>query len=104
NVDPGAVFNNDSLADMIVWSDAIPLSTFNADNILLEFDYIEGGSAADNGTVVVGIGGTGAPTLLADPPKTIGACGNDGEWSHYEVFLDTNYNSQIQFYIGFRFV
>ncbi len=101
-IDPGATFENDSLADIIIWTPAI--NTTGAIHMLLEFDYIEGGDAADNGTVVFAVGAPGAFTTIYDPGKTSGcACGVNGQWQHGEVFLDTTLNNQVQLFIGFRF-
>jgi len=101
NTVPGAVFDNDSLSDIIVWTPAI--NTTGVEHMLLEFDYLEGGGAADSGTVVLGVGGTGSPVTILDPAKTFtGGCGISGQWTHASMYLDTIYNNQFQVYIGFR--
>lgn len=99
--DPGAVFTNDSLTDIIVWTPDI--NTTTAEHMLLEFDYLEGGGTGDSGTVVIQVGGTNSPILLYDPPKTFtGGCGTAGEWTHASIYLDTIYNGVFSLRIGFR--
>jgi gliding motility-associated-like protein len=98
---PGAVFENDSLTDVIVWTPAI--NTVGANQMKLRFDYLLGGGAPDSGTVVVGIGGTSSPIFLLAPAKTLtSGCGVNGEWTTAEVFLPNSYNNQLQFHVGFR--
>ena len=99
---PGAVFNNDSLTDITVWTPGI--TTSGSEHILLEFDYLEGGGVGDSGRVYISVGSVNAPVLLFDPAKTFtGGCGTDGQWTHASVFLDTIYNNLIgSLFIGFR--
>jgi gliding motility-associated-like protein len=100
-IDPGATYDNTNVSDIIAWTP--PINTGGAEHMILEFDYLEGGDATDNGTVVISVGTTAAYTTLLDPAKTTGACGVSGQWQHATIYLDTNYNNQFQLYIGFRF-
>lgn len=101
-IDPGATYNNDSLTDIVAWTP--PINTGGTEHMLLEFDYLEGGDATDNGTVVISVGTTAAFTTLLDPAKTnAGGCAANGQWQHAAIYLDTNLNNQFQLYIGFRF-
>ncbi|MEX2596561.1 MAG: PKD domain-containing protein [Salibacteraceae bacterium] len=99
-VDQGAVYEADSISDMIAWSPAI--NTTGANQLLLTFNYLEGGGNTDNGTIVIGVGGTNAPVTIFDPAKTTGGCGVDGEWSQAEVLIDSSYNNLFDIRIGFR--
>jgi gliding motility-associated-like protein len=98
--DQGAIYNDNINSDIIAWTPAI--NTVGADQMLLEFDYIEGGDTADNGAVYISVGTTNAPVLIEDLAKTTGVCGVNGEWTHVEIFLDSTYNNLFNFFIGFR--
>lgn len=98
--DQGAIYNDNIASNIIAWSPAI--STVGLNQMLLEFDYFEGGDTADNASLVIAVGNTNVPITILDLPKTFGPCGVSGQWNHVEVYLDSTYNNLFNFYIGYR--
>ncbi|GAB5539170.1 MAG: hypothetical protein Salg2KO_12730 [Salibacteraceae bacterium] len=108
SIDPGAVYENDSIADIYAYAPEFDAQASPGD-LLVEFDYLHGGSGnTDNAWFVVTIGNSIAqltnPVFTWNLPKTTTASCPGGEWEHYQVYLDASVNTQTQLNLGFHWV
>ncbi len=95
-------FGFQSATDIRAESPAIDCSGF--ENILLEFDYLEGGEGSIDNALVQYFDGS-AWALLNDPAKTaLGCPTGQGTWTHYSYTLPAGVNNLANLKIAFKWV
>ncbi|MEZ4721195.1 MAG: PKD domain-containing protein [Flavobacteriales bacterium] len=105
-IDPNSTYHPDSAANVFAYLPIFDPSSTNGD-LRVEFDYLEGGNATDNGSFVINIGLTNfhLPPITYDPPKTVTSLCPGGEWKHAVYYLPGgSFNTLAQVFFGFRWV
>lgn len=100
---PGAVYNNDSIAEIYVFTPNINALGTTGD-LKVEFDYLLGGdSTLDNASLVISVGASlTPPSYVISLPKTdTGNCSVTGQWQHFEYYMPSAVNTQALLGVGF---